>query len=155
MSEHLVFLSIHLASIQVPPLPWASPQCHLQSSSKWCWHQDDSGHITFSKTISLFIVSFFFSGISALSILGMPQFSSEPKFKPELFGTGLRFSSKFGGSAELDDKSGSMFRQSRNFENHCRTQFELNFLWKLRQGLFYFFPFSFSVFCCQWMEIME
>ena len=61
-------------------------------------------------------------------LLGMPQFGSEPKFEPELFGTGPRFSSKFGGSAELDHKSGSTFGQSRNFENRCRTQFEPNFL---------------------------
>ena len=66
--------------------------------------------------------------IELSEVLGMPQFGSEPKFKPELFGTGPRFSSKFGSSAELDHKSSSTFRQSRNFENRCRMQFEPNFL---------------------------
>jgi len=41
----------------------------------------------------------------------MPQFSSEPKFKPELFRTGLKFGPRFSGCAEPDHKFSSGFRQ--------------------------------------------
>ena len=41
----------------------------------------------------------------------MPQFGSEPKFEPELFRTGPKFSPRFGGCAELDHKFSSGFRQ--------------------------------------------
>ena len=54
-------------------------------------------------------------------LLGMPQFGSEPKFEPELFRTGPKFGPRFSGSAEPDHKSGSEFRQGRNFPNVVRT----------------------------------
>ena len=43
--------------------------------------------------------------------LGMLQFSSEPKFEPELFRTGLKFGPRFGWKVEPDHKSGSRFEQ--------------------------------------------
>ena len=48
----------------------------------------------------------------------MPQFGSEPKFEPELFRTGPKFSPRFGGCAEPDHKFGSRFRQGVKFQNH-------------------------------------
>jgi hypothetical protein len=41
----------------------------------------------------------------------MLQFGSEPKFEPELFRTGLKFSPRFGGCAEPDHKFSSGFGQ--------------------------------------------
>jgi len=46
-----------------------------------------------------------------LQLVGMPQFSSEPKFEPELFRTRPKFGPRFGGCAELDHKFSSGFRQ--------------------------------------------
>jgi hypothetical protein len=50
--------------------------------------------------------------------IGLLQFGSEPKFKPELFQTGPKFGPKFKGFTELDHKSSSEFRKSTKFENH-------------------------------------
>ncbi|KAF8239129.1 hypothetical protein L208DRAFT_143270 [Tricholoma matsutake] len=49
----------------------------------------------------------------------MPQYGSEPKFKPELFRTGPKFGPRFNGCAEPDHKSSSGFGQGG-------TWFELN-----------------------------
>jgi hypothetical protein len=43
------------------------------------------------------------------AIVGMPQSGSEPKFKPELSRTGLKFGPKFSGFTELDHKFGFGF----------------------------------------------
>ena len=59
------------------------------------------------------------SDYDSVLALGMPQFGSEPKFEPELFRTGPRFSPRFSESTEPDHKSGSTFRQGRYFENNC------------------------------------
>ena len=59
--------------------------------------------------------------------LGMPQFGSEPKFEPELFRTGPKFGPRFGGSAEPNHKSGSVFGQGAKSTNLRWTRFEPNF----------------------------
>ena len=49
--------------------------------------------------------------------LVLPQFGSGPKFEPEPFRTGPKFSSKFKGFVELNRKFSSGFRQMQNYVN--------------------------------------
>jgi hypothetical protein len=49
--------------------------------------------------------------------LVLPQFGSGPKFEPEPFRTGPKFSSKFDGLAELNRKFSPGFKQAKNYLN--------------------------------------
>jgi hypothetical protein len=49
--------------------------------------------------------------------LVMPPFGSEPKFEPELFGTGPKFGLKFRRESEPDARSSSAFARVKEFAN--------------------------------------